>query len=632
MSHDKTQFQPSVEPGSDGPLPIQEHIRKIVHRISDLTDLLRSQREILAKRAVSLPSGSLDNLRQVKQKIDLLARDLVRSQVELRQLRALAETTSLINSTLETDVVLNQVMDTVIQLTGAERGYIVMKNRETDELDQFRVARGLDAEILSGQKQTDDPSANKKKNEFIVSKTIVNDVANTGEPVLTDNASTDERYQGQQSIVGFALRSILAVPLKVRGEVIGVVYCDNRVLSGLFQDNDRDILVAFANQAGVAIENARLFEEARAQLGNLTEMRDLMNNIFDSIISGVVTTDANGNILTANAAARQILDREDFDGQNLRDVVPAMDDQQEVYGILNDVLTKNEQHLLNVEPQLADGRRGYWRLVVSPLRDDEGSGQGLAIVIDDLTEQREREAQLTEVRRYLPLALVENIRSLADVDIKGQEREITMIATDVRGFTSFSELLQPEELMEIINKYLSLASDAINLYEGIVDKYAGDAVTGLYNTQLNPQPDHAIRAVRAAMSIIYDLYALHEVLPEEQRLYYGIGVHTGPAYLGNVGGTDRKEFSALGEAATISKILEGQAGPGEIIISEATYELIKDQFECEAHEPNPDKLKGNTEITKIYKVTKRKRGSSKSAMLLDPELADLMKELGEDTK
>ncbi|MEL7235409.1 MAG: GAF domain-containing protein, partial [Chloroflexota bacterium] len=120
------------------------------------------------------------------------------------QLRALADTTALIASTLDVDEVLNQVMDTVVRLTGAERGYIVLKNKETGEME-FRVARGM------AQEQLD-------QSEFIVSRTIVNRVTETAKPVLTDNASADPRFQEQKSIVGFALRSILAVPLTSRDD------------------------------------------------------------------------------------------------------------------------------------------------------------------------------------------------------------------------------------------------------------------------------------------------------------------------------------------------------------------------------------------------------------------------------
>lgn len=587
-----------------------EQIRQLQQRANDLIELMRSQRELLKQRGMNLPSGSLDNLRTLKLKLDNIQKQLGNNLVELQSLRALADTTALINSTLDTDTVLNQVMDTVIALTGAERGYIVLKNRETGVLDQFRVARGMDQEALGVR--GDEPSG--KANEFIVSKTIVNEVAQTGEAVLTDNASQDSRYQGQQSIVGFALRSILAVPLKVRDEVIGVVYCDNRIMSGLFQERDRSTLSAFANQAGVAIENARLFEQTRAQLAQISEMRTLLANIFDSIISGIITINTNGVIITCNEAAEKILERTDTLGVPVEDVLPEMGDA--FYETIADVFNQNKQVLIQVEPIL-NGRQRYWNVIISPLR----GGQGVVFVLDDLTAQKAREEQLAEIRRYLPLALVENINN---VDVSGQEREITMIATDVRGFTTFSEKLQPEELMKIINQYLSVASDGINLYEGIVDKYMGDAVTGLFNTQLNPQSDHALRAVRAAMSIIYDLHALHEVLPPEQRLFFGIGIHTGTAFLGNVGGKDRQEFSALGEAHTISKILESNAGPGEILISEACYEHVKDMFEFE--ERIPEKTKGY-EIPVAYKVLRRKKGTTTGQLFIDPELAALLKDL-----
>jgi adenylate cyclase len=179
------------------------------------------------------------------------------------------------------------------------------------------------------------------------------------------------------------------------------------------------------------------------------------------------------------------------------------------------------------------------------------------------------------------------------------------VFADVRGFTAFSEQLEPEVLMEIINKYLSVASDSINLFEGVVDKYMGDAATGLFNTQLNPHPDHALRGVRAAMSMVYDTQALHEVLPEAHRLYYGIGIHTGKAILGNVGGQDRREFAAVGDAIEVSKLLQENAHRGEIILSAATYEQIKHDFDCEALTPR--KTKGRDDLKVMYKLIGRKQ-------------------------
>ncbi len=569
---------------------VQEQLRQLTQDVNELNDLLRSQRIVLRQWAMGLPLGSMDDLHQIQDRLSTLAGQIMMRQIELRQLRALAETTALINSSLDTDSVLNQVMDTVIQLTGAERGYIMLTNKGTGSLE-FRIARGIDREQLV-------------RDEFIVSNTIVNQVFGTGEPVLTDNARSDPRYQSLESIVGYQLRSILCVPLIVRGEAIGVVYCDNRALSALFKRHELNLLKAFANQAAVAIENARLFEAARAQLAEITEMRDLMDNIFTSIVSGLITLDGDDVITAYNPAAVNITGVTEGEaiGAELYEVLPGLNEA--FVEKLARVRELGAQETFETEVVLNGGGKRVWNIVMSPLRD-AGESHGAVLVLDDLTEQHEREAQLAHVRRYLPLALVENIRSDDLSMLGGQEREITVLFADVRGFTTFSEQLEPERLMEIINKYLSVASDAVNLYEGVVDKYMGDAVTGLFNTPLNAQEDHALRAVRSALSMIYDVLALHEVLPEEQRLFYGIGIHTGMAVLGTVGSQDRREFAAIGDAMELSKLLQENAHRGEIVVSAATYEQVKDHFDFEALEPR--KTKDRTDFTVMYKVVGRKK-------------------------
>lgn len=608
----------------------QTAIRQLVRRVDDLTELLRSQQDALRKMGMNLPSGTLDGLRSLKTRLETLGKQSSSTLVELGMLRALAETSALIASTLDTDEVLNKVMDTVVQLTGAERGYIVLKNRETGEFTEFRVARGLDTAQLS---ETMNAESTRKANDYVVSMSVVNEVAQTGQPILTSNAVDDERFQQKQSIVGFGLRSIIAVPLKVRDDIIGVVYADNRILAGLFQKHELDLTAAFANQAAVAIENARLFEQVRAQLAQVMELRDLMDNVFESIASGVITTDGSGRVSKLNAAARGILGIDadaDITGYHLAELLPPLDER--FYARLERVLDSGKPDLIEAQPQIGGngsaGRR-FWNVTASVLHELDGQGAGLALVVDDLTAQKQREEQLAQAGVYLPMALVKNLRSLDRLDVGYEEREITAIFADVRGFTSFSERLEPETLMRIINKYLTVASDAIDLWEGIVDKYMGDAVTGLFNTQLNPQPDHAVRGVQAALGIIYDLRAgLHEELPEDERLFYGIGIHTGMATLGSVGSRERKEFSALGEATDISKLLQENAKKGEIIISTATYALVCDDFECE--EIAVEKTKGY-DIAIAYRVLRRKKGArtTTNIFISDEELAELRRGIGE---
>ncbi len=596
---------------SDTPQNPTVQMRQLSASVKELIDLVRNQQDILRQRGLRMPSETMTGLKRLKTRIDSIQQVFAGQEIELTQLRALAETTALITSTLDVDEVLNQVMDTVIRLTGAERGYIVLKNKETGEME-FRIARGM------AQEQLDN-------NEFIVSRTIVNQVADSGEPLLTDNASNDERFQGQESIVGFALRSILAVPLKTRDDVVGVVYCDNRILAGLFRQHELNLLTAFADQAAVAIDNARLFADARAQLNEVTSIRDLMENIFSSVASGIMTLARDGTVTTVNSAAEGVLGvpKGEILGRKLVTLVPTGTD--ELQQALMEVVDTSQQKRVELTPELNGQGKRNWNIIVGPLTDiRDHSVQGLAVVLDDLTELKAREAQLAQARRYVSVGGFDELKAADLLNIQVEVRQITALFCDVRGFTSFSEKLEPEDLMRVINKYLSLASDAINLYEGVVDKYMGDAVTGLFNTQLNEQEDHAHRAVRAAMNMVMDLYALHEVLPEAQRLFYGTGIHTGSAVLGNVGGSGREEFSAMGDAMEISKALQENAGPGEIIISQETYDIVQDAFECEEIEPR--KTKGY-DIAVMYKVVRRKKGQKTGPLMLDPALLAL---LGDD--
>ena len=571
---------------SSGFSAIQSQLKGLKQRVDEVKTLLEKQQELLRRRGITLPANAIDRLWTLRSSIDKLSVGLVDSHMKLQQLRRLADTTALVNSAQETDEVLNQVMETVIQLTQAERGYIVLRNRDTGELE-FRVARGLSAEetAIGGR---------------IVSWTIINQVVESGEPLLTVNAGADDNLAHSESIVGFALLSILAVPLKVRDEVIGVAYCDNRVMAGLFKENELDLLTSFGQQAAVAIENAQLFEDIRAQMALIEEMQIRLSNIFASIGSGVITINGENLIIVCNEAVEEItgIHNEDAIGLPLRQVLYGV--TETFYDYLEMVRREHMQHIWAERFEL-HGLQKYWQVVASPLRGDDQVNHGVALVIDDLTERKEQEEQRRLLGTFVSEALLDNIGSISELDTSPTERTISAMFADVRGFTAFSEYLEPEDLMRIINRYLGAASDAITTYDGIVDKYLGDAITALWNTQLNHQADHAERAVRAAQAILAEVLALHEIIDPDHQLYFGIGIHTGHAVLGMVGGANRIEFAALGEATDDCKFLQENAEPGEIIISADTYALVQDLFEVDAIEPN--KMKPGFEHHKvIYRV------------------------------
>ncbi len=576
---------------------IQTQLRGLKARAEEVKNMLDQQQALLRRRGINLPADAIDRMRKMRSSIDKLSVALVDTHMQLQQLRRLADTSALINSSQETDEVLNQVMETVIQLTQAERGYIVLKNRETGVLE-FKVARGLSAEeTASGGR--------------VVSWSVINMVADTGEPLLTVDAGADEQFSHSESIAGFSLLSILAVPLKVRDEIIGVAYCDNRVMAGLFKENELDLLTSFGQQAAVAIENARLFEDIRAQTALIDEMRARLSNIFASIGSGVITVNGENVVIVCNEAAEAITgaSNEDAVGQPLRAVLPQV--TESFHHEIERVRREQTQHIW-AERFERFGRQLYWQVVASPLRGDDQVNHGVALVIDDLTERKEQEEQRRLLGTFVPEALLENIDSISELDTRPAERVISAIFADVDGFTSFSEHLQPEDLMRIINRYLGAASDAITAHDGIVDQYLGDAITALWNTQLNSQADHALRAVRAAQAIMAAAQALHQVMRSDHQLEFCIGVHSGHSVLGMVGGADRIEFAALGEAPDMCKFLQENAEPGEVIISPATYALVKDQIDADQLEPRKSKA-GFESLDAIYRLRDSVRASNGDA-------------------
>ncbi|MFN7211279.1 MAG: GAF domain-containing protein, partial [Aggregatilineales bacterium] len=214
-------------------------LQRLIRIIDSLEGQFRQQRAILQRRGMSLPPGTLSNLQKARTELEAALQDYEEAAREVNRLRELGRMAELINSTLDLNDVLNEVMDTVIALTRAERGYLMLRNPQTGELE-FTVARNIEHRTLL-------------ENEFIISRTIVTEVARSGVPIVTTDAGADERFDAQQSIVRHGLRSIICVPLLLKETVTGVVYADNRIKSGVFAEQELQLLQNFANQAAVAI-------------------------------------------------------------------------------------------------------------------------------------------------------------------------------------------------------------------------------------------------------------------------------------------------------------------------------------------------------------------------------------------
>jgi len=564
-----------------------DDLRKLIDNLGSTVNeqqqtLITSRAEI-ARQAVARSGDELTRqLVLVRRTMEDLERRVKAQEKEREQLRAMQDVGAMINSSLELDQVLLVVMDAIVDLTKAERSILLLRNEESGELE-VSVFRNLDRETI-------------EKSTFEISRSIVGTVAESGEPVATMNAQSDSRFAAQESIISYNLRSILCVPLKLKEMVIGVIYADNRIQSGVFHDTDRDLLASFANQAAVAIENARLFQQIRNHLTEITEMRDLMDNVFASIASGVITIGDDERIALYNRAAERILGFPPgaIVHQTYRQALETLG--LPVESLIEEVRQNGGARTTEVDLTVRK-RSGMTtlNLTLTPLRDVEHEMLGVAMVLNDVTEKK----RLESVRRYLPPALVDQIRDL-DAAQRPQHRILSVMFADVRGYSTFSEHVDPEKLIQIMNGYFTVFVNAIDKYEGLTDKFMGDAVMALYNTPLHPQRDHAERAIRTALMIQENMKAYLSAMPAESQLHFGVGIHTGEAVVGNVGSSLRKDYSAIGDAVNLAKRIQENAGGDEILISSETYALVKDWAVVEPLQPI--RVKGRQALEQIYRL------------------------------
>ena len=195
---------------------------------------------------------------------------------------------------------------------------------------------------------------------------------------------------------------------------------------------------------------------------------------------------------------------------------------------------------------------------------------------------------------------------LADPDklrLGGEKKELTILFSDIAGFTSFSEKKQPEELVSIINEFLNEMSEIIINNEGTVDKYLGDAIMAFWGAPVEVK-NHAVKACLTALQMQAKLTSLRDSWTSsgEMPIFIRIGIHTGNVIVGNIGGVKRFDYTVIGDAVNLASRLEGanKEYSTSIMISDSTYELVKEHFY--ARELDVIRVKGKTKTTKVYEL------------------------------
>ncbi len=416
------------------------------------------------------------------------------------------------------------------------------------------------------------------------------------------------------------MHSAVALPLSTPKARIGVLVL-NSFEPGCFTRSRFYFLDAFTKLAGGMLDNRRLVDELREQLHHIEALERYQENVFSSMTDLLITVDRKGSIEYFNEAAAERFGL----GDKHIGVPFAQHFKEALHKRVFDRIEKSEKTgelVVGVEGiyQREDDEMDY-SLTISPLRSKGGRHDGLTLLFSDQTKERELKEQMdvaVEERRfvkdmfsrYLSSEVVKNLMDHPElVKPGGDKRTATIFFADIRGYTSFSQNKDPAYIIGVLNEYFSEAVELIVQYRGYIDKFIGDAIMAAWGVPMVSEARDAELAVACALEI-------QRLVSSDERTFFhgdasnlriGIGMHTGPLVAGNLGSSRRMEYSVIGDTVNVAARLEGVAGPGEVVITRATSELLDDTFALEQLEPVT--VKGKDEPIEIFKVFGRSKGA-----------------------
>lgn len=224
-------------------------------------------------------------------------------------------------------------------------------------------------------------------------------------------------------------------------------------------------------------------------------------------------------------------------------------------------------------------------------------------------ERIRRKKMLSTFKQYVAPQVVDELAKDEQFKTRlgGEKRRVAVLFVDIRGFTPLSESLKPEQVVKILNEYLALTTASILGHNGMLDKFIGDATMAVFNAPLDLE-DYIYQAILTALDMRKGAKKLAENLQTQfgKNVSFGIGINCGEAVVGNIGCEFRMDYTAIGDTVNTAARLESRAKAGEILISEAVYEAVKDRIVVEA--VGEMELKGKSTSVMVYQVVDVKEG------------------------
>ncbi|WP_353931758.1 adenylate/guanylate cyclase domain-containing protein [Okeanomitos corallinicola TIOX110] len=368
-----------------------------------------------------------------------------------------------------------------------------------------------------------------------------------------------------------------------------------------FDHNDEEFMEAFNIQAGVALQNAQLFAKVKQQ-------EQMQRDILRSLSNGVISANKSGYVITANESAKRLLGystEANIEGMLVNDLVNIKEGdfskwfadalhpndpkaRQQYYPDRTLLTTSQEQHSVNLS------------LNTIANTEDETKSCGALVVMDDISDEKRLKSTMY---RYMTQELAEELLKLDDAKLGGDRKEVTILFSDIRGYTTLTENMPAEEVVSMLNEYFESMVEAVFKHKGTLDKYIGDAIMAVFGSPL-PLEKHARMAVETSLEMRYRLQELneHREAINQSRIKIGIGINSDTVISGNIGSSKRMEFTAIGDGVNLGSRLESvskQYGC-DIIISDNTYKFCHQ--DVWARELDFIRVKGRNEPVSIYEL------------------------------
>ncbi|HEY9737331.1 MAG TPA: GAF domain-containing protein, partial [Trichocoleus sp.] len=514
---------------------------------------------------------------------------------------SLLKAISSLEQSLDLEKTLQSVMEEARLLMQADRSTLWLIDEGRNEL--WSKVRSGDGKTLIELRSPSDSG-------------IVGYVATTGETLNIRDAYQDPRFNPDaDKQTGYTTRTILCMPVyDSSSKLIAVTQLINKQ-QGSFTSSDEEFMRAFNIQAGIALENAKLFEKVLVE-------KQYQKDILQSLSDAVISTDMEGRIVTINDAAIELLGcplgddstrglKETWEAKLLHryvwDVIPL----DKIQFRLEDSLTTGARHYVpeqtlrvavmsggpsgsecDVPGSAFNQRNGssggctlmlpdrnhsgyFWpwgeatsnsspysraqvqmlersiNLTVNPLNNPEGGVRGGLMVLEDISQEKRMK---TTLYRYMTPGVAERVMALGDdLLMKGERREVTVLFSDIRGYTTLTENLEADKVVEMLNAYFETMVEAVFNCEGTLDKFIGDALMAVFGAPL-PLKNHAWAAVQSALDMRQRLVRFNSerVLQNQPEIRIGIGISSGEVVSGNIGSQRKMEYTVIGDGVNLS--------------------------------------------------------------------------------